>query len=97
MHHWSVYGQRYDQMPEADILAEDSTNLVIGYADIQKVFFHAYDTSSSGNSNDTVSGGKFVISLNNGEKFQFTHQQHHNSAIRQTLQNLFGNKLKYRH
>jgi hypothetical protein len=95
MSYWSHYHEKYYSMPSQQILSEDPENMLIDNNAVSKLFFHAYDTYYSDDS-QRVSGGKLQITLAGGETLKFSHTLNHNKSIRNTLSQLFGNRLKYR-
>lgn len=92
MRYWANFSKRYYSMSTAEILAEDPTNMVLHYQDIDQVLFKAASLSDDEN----TSQGKLHLSLNNGETIKFSHKESSNKETKQILMELFRGKLKYK-
>lgn len=96
MGYWAEFHERYNRMPINDILREDPSNILIGYPNISKVLFTGYSESYDDERGTTSSDGRFRLNLVNGGKIQFSHSVDASKDIKNFLQGLFGNRLKYR-
>ncbi len=98
MRFWANYAQQYYTMPVSAILAQDASNMALPYAAIDAVYFKGYSETvdySDASAGSTVQG-RLRFSLTGGEVIKLTHNQRHTGAVKQTLSELFGSKLKYR-
>lgn len=97
MRHWSEYYKRYYTMTEAAIISEDPTNVVIYISAISEFRFKCLsEIIGDSETADRTSGGTLDIALSGSEKIKFTHKVRHSKAVKETLLNLFGNKLNYK-
>ncbi len=97
MRYWADYSNKYYNMDERAILAEDPMNFTIHNSTVSEVLFRCYSTTTDFDDNTTQSsGGNLNFSLTGGEKIKLTHKLHHDKMIRETLTSLFGGRLKYR-
>lgn len=91
---WANYNKKYYAMSADQILSEDSSNVALPYQSINKVVFQC--DSPSTDSDDNGTQGKIQFDLNNGEVFKFSHSQGNYRSIKEILENLFGDSLKYK-
>lgn len=93
MRYWANFSKKYYAMGTKEILAEDPSNMVLHYQDINAVLFRAH----SGNVDDSHSTpGKLNFSLISGETIKFSHTESSNKETKQMLMELFRGKLKYK-
>jgi len=96
MSYWTDYHKKYYDMSEADILAEDSTNMIIPYSTISEVLFKGTTESIEKDNTTHVYDGKLYFSLNDGNTIKLKHRENAHKSIKEILIDLFGNKLKYK-
>ncbi len=96
MSYWADFHKRYYQMSSQQILAEDPENLMIPNHAVSQLLFHAYDTDYSSDGSQRTTGGKLNLTPAGGETLKFSHTIGHNNSIRDTLFQLFGQRLKYK-
>lgn len=95
---WRDYGLKYYSMPKQLILEEESVNINISYASMQKLNFKTITNNSTNMNNSTSSStqGKMKLTTTSG-KIKFTHNYYDsNKKIKKILTDLLGKKLKYR-
>ena len=96
MQHWANYHNKYYSMTSGQILAEDPANLEIKYHDIETLYYKCESTYMDADGRNSGHSGKIVISLSDGEKIKFSHSNSHDSKVKNILEELFDNKLRYR-
>jgi hypothetical protein len=96
MGYWADYHKKYYDMSEADILAEDSTNIVVPYSALSEVLFKGTTDRIEKDNTTHVYDGKLYFSLNDGNTIKLKHRENAHKSIKEILIDLFGNKLKYK-
>ena len=97
MRYWAEYYKRYYSMSEASIVSEDSSNGVIYYSEISEFKFKCLnEIIGDVDTPDRTSGGTVEITVSGAEKIKFSHTVHHSKAVKNTLSNIFGPRLKYK-
>lgn len=96
MSYWANYHEKYYDMSEADILAENSTNINIPYSTLSEVLFKGTTDRIEKDNTTHVYDGKLYFSLTHGNTIKLKHRENSNKSIKETLVDLFGNKLKYK-
>ncbi|MBV1758854.1 MAG: zinc ribbon domain-containing protein [Dethiosulfatibacter sp.] len=97
MSYWSNYGNKYYQMTPSDILREEPTNIEIDHSTISKFVFSRMETKSySDNNTNSSTGGGLEIQYANRKIAASHNYSDNNQNIKKILENLYGNKLKYK-
>lgn len=96
MQFWANYHRKYYSMTSGQILAADPTNFAIPYMNIKKLVYQCESSNIDDDGRSYGNQGKLVISLLDGNKIEFSHNNSHDKTIQQTLTGLFGNTLKYK-
>lgn len=95
MNFWVSYGERYYEMTIESILNEESKNYKIRNGEINKFTF-----KSTRSDHTTESGGdkqgEIIIQTNAGKTKFFHKYRDPNKKIKEILNNLYGNRLKYK-
>ncbi len=96
--YWSDYYKKYYGMNSRDILAEDPSNLMIEYKNINRVLFKGFsdNTSYDENGTSTITQGKLNLFLANGETIKLLHSYSADQSSKEILAGIFGSRLKYK-
>lgn len=96
MQFWAEYHKKYYSMAADQILSEDASNLMIWYQNVKKVVYRCHSADIDSDGIAYGSQGKLSFDLYDGNTYKFTHTQSQNKSVKDTLVNLFGNKLTYK-
>lgn len=96
MKYWADYHKKYYSMSENDILAEDTSNIVIPYSSLSEVYFKSTSETIEKDNTSHVYDGKLYFSLTHGNPIKLKHRENSNKSIKKALVDLFENKLKYK-
>ena len=95
MKFWANYGDKYYQMTEMEILNEEKSNFTIENSKIKKIKFTASENQQY-EENSSTRIGEMIIETN-GERIKIKHKYFDsNRNIKKVLENIYGNKLKYK-
>ena len=90
------YGNRFYQMTPAEAMNDETTNFEIPHGQISKFVFVRVDTVNYNDNTQNTTGGKIEIQ-HAGDKIKIGHSYTDgNKNIRGVLENLYGDRLKYK-